>query len=72
MPDTESTKGFDNSRVKPCNTNPLQEPQEPKFVLSQREAQAASPADMAVCGEEDPGEGAEFLVMDSEQQEKSK
>jgi hypothetical protein len=35
---------------------------EQKFLLSKREAQAAAPIDMAVCGEEDPGEGAEFLV----------
>lgn len=32
------------------------------FVLSKQEAEAASPDDMAVCGEEDPGEGLEFLV----------
>ena len=35
-----------------------------KFVLSHQEALAASPDDMAVCGEEDPGEGLEFLVSD--------
>lgn len=34
------------------------------FVLSTREAKAASPVDTAVCGEEDPGEGMEFLVTD--------
>jgi len=34
---------------------------EQNFVLSEREAEAASPA-YAVCGEEDPGEGLEFLV----------
>ena len=34
------------------------------FVLSHQEALAASPDDMAVCGEEDPGEGLEFLVSD--------
>lgn len=32
------------------------------FVLSKREAKAASPEYLAVCGEEDPGEGLEFLV----------
>lgn len=37
---------------------------ENNFVLSHKEAQAASPDDMAVCGEEDPGEGLEFLVSD--------
>lgn len=37
---------------------------ERNFVLSAREAKAASPVDMAVCGEEDPGEGMEFLVTD--------
>jgi len=37
---------------------------ESKFVLSHKEAEAASPDDMAVCGEEDPGEGLEFLVAD--------
>ena len=35
---------------------------EQDFVLSQREAKAASPEYLAVCGEEDPGEGLEFLV----------
>ncbi|RYE55177.1 MAG: hypothetical protein EOP48_10765 [Sphingobacteriales bacterium] len=34
------------------------------FVLSKREAKAASPEALAVCGEEDPGEGLEFLVTD--------
>jgi hypothetical protein len=34
---------------------------EQNFVLSEREAEAASP-EYAVCGEEDPGEGLEFLV----------
>jgi len=48
-------------------TEPLQKPNEnalPEndFVLSHKEAKAASPVDMAVCGEEDPGEGLEFLV----------
>jgi hypothetical protein len=37
---------------------------EPVFVLTEREAEAASPESMAVCGEEDPGEGLEFLVTD--------
>jgi hypothetical protein len=37
---------------------------EHNFVLSHEEAIAASPDDMAVCGEEDPGEGLEFLVTD--------
>ena len=37
---------------------------ENNFVLSHKEATAASPDDMAVCGEEDPGEGLEFLVSD--------
>lgn|GEM_PF-765235 len=36
----------------------------PVFVLTEREAEAASPEAMAVCGEEDPGEGLEFLVAD--------
>jgi hypothetical protein len=40
------------------------------FVLSQREAKAASPENFAVCGEEDPGEGLEFLVADREETEK--
>jgi hypothetical protein len=40
------------------------------FVLSTREAKAASPADMAVCGEEDPGEGMEFLVTDYTEERK--
>lgn len=46
---------------KPCEANfsPAH-----TFVLSQREAEAASPEDFAVCGEEDPGEGLEFLVAD--------
>ena len=35
---------------------------EGNFVLSHQEAVAASPDDMAVCGEEDPGEGLEFLI----------
>lgn len=35
------------------------------FVLSQREAEAASPENFAVCGEEDPGEGLEFLVINT-------
>lgn len=35
---------------------------EQKFLLSEREAEAAAPVDMSVGGEEDPGEGAEFLV----------
>lgn len=34
------------------------------FILSEREAKAASPAAMAVCGEEDPGGALEFLVTD--------
>lgn len=38
--------------------SPLQQ----NFVLSEREAEAASPESMAVCGEEDPGESLEFLV----------
>jgi len=37
---------------------------EHSFVLSHADALAASPDDMAVCGEEDPGEGLEFLVTD--------
>ncbi|GGY78997.1 hypothetical protein GCM10011613_24720 [Cellvibrio zantedeschiae] len=37
---------------------------EQNFVLSEREAEAASPEAMAVCGEEDPGEGLEFLVTE--------
>lgn len=35
---------------------------EQHFLLTKREAEAASPEAMAVCGEEDPGEGLEFLV----------
>lgn len=34
------------------------------FILSEREAKAASPVAMAVCGEEDPGGALEFLVTD--------
>ncbi len=41
--------------------------EEHTFVLSSREAKAASPDYMAVCGEEDPGEGLEFLVTDDSQ-----
>lgn len=40
----------------------LDEKFETNFTLSHKEARAASPDDMAVCGEEDPGEGLEFLV----------
>lgn len=36
--------------------------EEHNFLLTKREAKAASPADMAVCGEEDPGEALELLV----------
>ena len=43
---------------------------ERSFVLSQREAEAASPENFAVCGEEDPGEGLEFLVTDEEDADK--
>jgi hypothetical protein len=42
----------------------VEEKGENNFVLSHQEALAASPDDMAVCGEEDPGEGLEFLVAD--------
>ena len=38
------------------------------FVLSHQDAKAASPASMAVCGEEDPGEGLEFLVTKTHDQ----
>ena len=34
------------------------------FILSEREAKAAGPAAIAVCGEEDPGGALEFLVTD--------
>lgn len=36
------------------------------MVLSHKEAEAGSPADMAACGEEDPGSGLEFLVTKDE------
>lgn len=36
------------------------------MVLSHKEAQAGSPADVAACGEEDPGSGLEFLVTKEE------
>jgi hypothetical protein len=39
------------------------------FVLSHQEAEAASPEDIAVCGEEDPGEGLEFLVENDKKDE---
>jgi hypothetical protein len=45
-------------------TNPSDPTVENNFVLSHRDAIAASPDDMAVCGEEDPGEGLEFLISD--------
>lgn len=32
------------------------------LVLTHSEAEAGSPADMATCGEEDPGSGLESLV----------
>jgi len=38
---------------------------EQKFVLSEKEAKASSPEDIAVCGEEDPGVGLEFLTDES-------
>lgn len=49
---------------------PLIEPAKPEgeidierdLVLTPREARAGSPADIAACGEEDPGSGLEFLV----------
>lgn len=41
------------------------------FVLSEREAEAASPEAIAVCGEEDPGEGLEFLVADDSESEEA-
>lgn len=40
--------------------SPLQQ----TFILSQREAAAASPESLTVCGEEDPGEALEFLVTE--------
>lgn len=45
----------------PADANP-DHLHEQHFLLSDREAEAASPEAMAVCGEEDPGEGLEFLV----------
>ena len=42
--------------------NPLDQHE---FTLSKREAEAACPDDIAVCGEEDPGEALEFLVTDN-------
>lgn len=36
------------------------------MLLSHHEAEAGSPADVAVCGEEDPGVGLEQLVMRDE------
>lgn len=36
--------------------------EERDMLLSHREAEAGSPADVAACGEEDPGSGLEFLV----------
>lgn len=38
------------------------------LILSHKEAQAASPDDIAACGEEDIGAGLEFLVTKDEQQ----
>ena len=52
-----------NQSIEIDGTNEIKET-EHNFVLSHKEAEAASPDDMAVCGEEDPGEGLEFLVTD--------
>lgn len=49
------------------DTIPAVEPEQ-DFVLSEREAEAAAPEAMAVCGEEDPGEGLEFLVTPNNEQ----
>lgn len=55
-----STFSNGNDRDKTTNALP-----EHNFTLTKREAEAASPEAMAVCGEEDPGEGLEFLVADN-------
>jgi len=42
------------------NVDPFKERRD--LILTHKEAQAASPDDMAACGEEDIGAGLEFLV----------
>ncbi|MBN46420.1 MULTISPECIES: hypothetical protein [unclassified Methylophaga] len=42
------------------NNDPFKERRD--LILTHKEAQAASPDDMAACGEEDIGAGLEFLV----------
>ncbi|WP_213997275.1 hypothetical protein [Arsukibacterium sp.] len=44
-------------------TEPGQQDQQPK-PLSHRDAEAASPEDYSVCGEEDPGSALESMVDD--------
>lgn len=39
------------------------------ILLTHHEAEAGSPADIAVCGEEDPGVGLEILVMREDEEE---
>lgn len=61
----ESHESFDSEKYNPnAALNEEIFTREPVFVLTEREAEAASPESMAVCGEEDPGEGLEFLVTD--------
>ena len=38
------------------------------LILTHKEAEAGSPDDMAVCGEEDTGAGLEFLVTRNDHQ----
>lgn len=44
--------------------------EERKRLLNPKEAEAGGPADIAVCGEEDPGSALELLVEEEEEKKK--